>query len=137
MYKSHSLNLMIGYIDAALRQSDDLRKTRYRDNPNYLAGHCYVASEALYHVCGGKDSEFTPQVICMGEGSHWFLRNKHTGEIVDITAGQFNEPLDYSDARGCGFLTAEPSKRCQELIERTWAKIREVTVGQNNHDELA
>lgn len=43
--------------------TDDLRKPEYRGNPNPMAGHCYVASEALYHLLGGKAKGWTPMTI--------------------------------------------------------------------------
>lgn len=30
--------------------TDDLRKESWRGNKNKLAGHCYVASEAAFHL---------------------------------------------------------------------------------------
>lgn len=57
------------------------------DNP--LAGHCYAASEALYWMLGGPNSEWKtyvlshltwPEGLDVGE-MHWFLRN-NKGEIL-------------------------------------------------------
>ncbi len=87
-----------------------------------MRGNCYVASEALYHLLGGKASGWTPMVMRTETDTHWFL--KHTdGLIVDPTVGQFDAIPDYSLARGCGFLTKNPSKRAAELMERVlWQK---------------
>ena len=49
---------------------------------------------------------------------HWYLKNKITGEIVDITADQFENPVPYENGRGNGFLTKEPSKRAKRLIDK-------------------
>jgi len=38
----------------AMYLSDDLRRPPWKGDPNPLAGHCYVASEALYHLLGDK-----------------------------------------------------------------------------------
>ncbi len=97
--------------------SDELRKPPYRGNPNPLAGHCYVASEAFFHLAGGQE-RFTPMVTRVPGGTHWFLKDKETGEIVDLTAGQFDFAVDYESARGTGFLTKSPSRRAQEVIRR-------------------
>ena len=89
-------------------------------------GKCYVASEAAYHLLGGKKAGYTPVVFSVMDSrtfkrfSHWWLRRSdHT--ILDITADQFNQsPKDiYPQGRGCGFLTKKPSKKAQEIIDAT------------------
>lgn len=97
--------------------SDDLRKPDYRGNPNEMAGHCYVASEALYHKLGGKKAGWTPQTIKHEGGPHWYLKHK-SGAILDATCDQFETPVPYEQGRGCGFLTGKPSARTQVLLER-------------------
>lgn len=82
------------------------------------AGHCYVASQALWHLLGGSGSGYTPQVgPAPGGGTHWWLRQDRTGRILDPTADQFPS-YDYGTGTGKGFLTAEPSKRARVLIDR-------------------
>lgn len=89
-----------------------------------VAGYCYVASEAIYHLAGGRRAGLTPMVLGSRspwgrEGSHWFLRDR-TGRIIDVTAGQFRPPLrraEYAAARGCGFLTKRPSSGARAIIE--------------------
>ena len=101
----------------------DLLKKPYREknknNPMY--GHCYVATEALYHslddrtkyqIQHGKDHE---GVV------HWWLREKETGEIVDVTSDQYySQGLTppYNNGRNGSFLTNFPSKRAVTLMER-------------------
>jgi hypothetical protein len=97
--------------------SDELRKKAYRDNPNPIAGHCYVASEVVYHQLGGKPEGWTPQTIRHEGGPHWFLKNAD-GTVIDPTADQFETPVPYEQGRGCGFLTKQPSKRSQKVIQR-------------------
>jgi hypothetical protein len=66
-----------------------------------VAGHCYIASEAAFHLLGGKQAGWTPMNIKHEGVSHWFL--KHTsGKILDITAKQFSSPVPYQNARGRG-----------------------------------
>lgn len=96
---------------------DSLRRKPWKGNPNLLAGHCYVASEALYYLLGGKSSGLTPQVIRHEDSPHWFLKSDN-GMVYDPTAGQFKTPVPYEQGRGCGFLTNKPSKRAQILIDR-------------------
>lgn len=84
-------------------------------------GNCYVASEALYHILGGKRSEWTPQVMRMGSETHWFLRHRTSGLILDPSRKQFDKSPRYELARGTGFLTKTPSKRARKLMNAlTW-----------------
>ena len=97
--------------------SDDLRLRKYRGSPNILSGHCYISSETLYHMMGGPNSGWHPMFIRWQGQPHWYLAHEN-GAILDITAGQFNGPIDYSAGRGKGFLTKAPSKRARELEQR-------------------
>lgn len=107
--------------------TDDLLTPKYRRMkknsklPNTF-GHCYVASEAAYYMLGGKEEGWKPMHMTHLGASHWFLKHE-TGYILDLTHSQFKVPLDYSEARGMGFLTKEPSKRTKKLLIR----IREST----------
>lgn len=95
---------------------DGLRSAPWKGSLNPLAGHCYIASETIYHLMGGKESGITPQYIKVNGISHWYL--KYGEEIIDPTAGQFNFDIDYNEGRGKGFLTSMPSKRSRILIKR-------------------
>ena len=90
-------------------------------------GKCYYASEAAYHLLGGKEAGYTPMVAAyedcdphtggMVRATHWWLRRRD-GTVLDITARQFGFAFPYASlGKGCGFLTKEPSKRAQELID--------------------
>ena len=97
---------------------DILLKPEYRKKKNRhpLEGHCYVASEALYHATGGPEGPYKPRFIRHEETPHWFLVNAQTGEVVDLTADQFTTPVPYDNAIGKGFLTKGPSKRAQQIL---------------------
>jgi hypothetical protein len=97
--------------------SDDLRKKEYRGNPNPVAGHCYVASEVLYHQLGGKGAGWTPQSIRHEGGPHWYLKHQD-GSLIDPTADQFTTPVPYAQGKGCGFLTRQPSARSQSILDQ-------------------
>ena len=81
-----------------------------------MAGHCYVASEALYHLTGGQAGPWKPSTVRHEGSVHWFLVHRVTGEILDPTADQFSTPVPYTQGRGCGFLTAQPSRRGAALL---------------------
>jgi len=90
-------------------------------HPHY--GQCYVAAEAVYHLLGGR-SRWNSCVLShkswpegMKEGNtHWFLREKSTGLVMDPTAGQFSYPVDYSRGVNCAFMTQRPSKRARKVL---------------------
>jgi ADP-ribose pyrophosphatase YjhB (NUDIX family) len=112
---------LVGAVRSAL--TDDLRKPRYRGNPNPVAGHCYVASEALYHLMGGAKSGYTPCSVRHEGDVHWYLRGPG-GKILDATAEQFKTPPPYHLGRGRGFLTAAPSARAAQVIARVGGRTR-------------
>jgi hypothetical protein len=75
-----------------------------------------VASEVAYHILGGNKNGWKPMVLKINDINHWFIKNDEY--ILDITDKQFKEKLDYSKARGIGFLTKYPSKRSIILLKR-------------------
>lgn len=96
----------------------DLLDRKYKPQFHRMSGHCYVASEVLWHLLGGVSSGWKPMQVRHEETSHWYLQNKETGEILDVTADQFVYPVPYAEGRGRGFLTSKPSKRALILMER-------------------
>lgn len=84
-------------------------------------GNCYVASEALYHILGGRDSYWRPMYMRIGNDTHWFLKHGVLSIILDPSVKQFKQKPEYNEARGSGFLTVRPSKRARALIKQlTW-----------------
>ena len=89
-----------------------------------VAGHCAVATEALYFMLGGKAAGYTPMNVRHEGVSHWYLRTPD-GRYLDPTADQFDTPVDYASGRGRGFPTPRqgraeppPSKRAAVLLSR-------------------
>lgn len=90
-------------------------------------GNCYVASEALYHILGGKRSGWCPMRFKFKGpdkrvDTHWFLKHKMTGLILDPSRKQFGRlKVPYEKGVGGGFLTKRPSERAKLLINSlTW-----------------
>jgi hypothetical protein len=106
---------LIEQIQDAL--SPDLLKKGY-ETEHRLGGHCYVASEALWHI-----TEKCLHVYRARDDFgvvHWWLENDE-GVIYDCTAQQYTDlgrTPPYTKGRRSGFLTKEPSKRAKELIKR-------------------
>lgn len=114
-----------------LWHNDELLKTSVRkekpDDAPPLWGHCYVASEAYYHVKKDK-RDLTPMTIDMDGTTHWYLRDNETGKYIDLTESQFDEPVPHEEGRGRGFPVPgeEPSNRTMELFEDMADGYREV-----------
>lgn len=104
------------YIIRALAISDDLRKKPWRGHPNLFAGHCYVLSEVLYYLIGGKETGWKPMFVRVNGCPHWFLKHDD-GTVLDYTAEQFSF-VSHHKAVGKGFLTKRLSKRAKILLER-------------------
>jgi len=101
-----------------LSKHPELRQKKYNSNHHPLAGHCYIATEALYYLIPSNErSYFKPCCISLGASmTHWFLKDRCSSEVLDPTASQFSEVPDYSRGVGKGFLTKEPSKRTQKVL---------------------
>jgi hypothetical protein len=101
--------------------SPELIKPKYR-TAHPVAGACYIASEAAYHILGGKDSGYKPMVGRVGNMTHWWLEKD--GEKLDPTKSQFMKYRElkkfYDTGKGCGFLTKQPSKNAKVLMERLY-----------------
>lgn len=113
--RSAQLETLVGRVRDAIRPEDIKPPFRRLDRP--MAGACYVASEAIYHLSGGADSGLKPMRIKHEGVSHWWLVDADD-TVVDATADQFDTAVPYADGVGSGFLTKQPSKRAQVLIER-------------------
>lgn len=112
---------LIAKIQAVL--TPDLLKHPYRaeNATNPMFGHCYVASEALLYLLEDREN----YCACRGKDDrgivHWWLVNKETDQIHDVTADQYwSQGLvpPYDRGKRSGFLTKSPSKRCQVVLER-------------------
>ncbi len=87
-----------------------------------MRGNCYVASEALFHILGGKAAGWKPMRMRVDTDMHWFLKHE-SGLVLDPSVQQFSHPPDYSKGVGCGFLTSKPSHRARVLTEQlTWSR---------------
>jgi len=122
-----ALRLVLDNLD------DELLHKRYLEVPNRhpLAGHSYVATEALWHLLGGRKSDWRPMNVRHSGESHWYLANGD-GVVIDPTSEQFEDAVAYVDGRGKGFLTGDvPSRRGYELIRRVRQQRRRETAEAN------
>jgi hypothetical protein len=133
MSSAYTLEQISEAVRASL--SDDLRKTKYRGSAPFV-GHCYVASEAFYHLVRlvGPRSFIIDFRFMKWEGdSHWYcvVVEKETWEqsVWDLTQEQFKVTPDYRRGRVVSFLTTFPSKRAQTVI------VRAMTILENSADK--
>ena len=124
------LQLLKKQIQSAL--SPDLLTPQWRkiaeDKNNPMCGHCYAATEAAFWSLGGPKSDWTPQVVGNKQWSgslqpgetHWFLKNSETGEILDVTAGQFDTPVPYETGVSNGMMCHPKggSRRARVILSR-------------------
>lgn len=114
-----------------------LKKEYQIEGEHYTFGYCYIASEALYHYMGGKDSNLTP--VCGRDDNgivHWWLRDNR-GNIFDITREQYTskgETPPYDKGRACGFIGSKISKRAKALLEILESKEESSVCKEGNHD---
>lgn len=114
-----SAKKLIPRVQRAL--SADLLVGRWKHQSHPLEGHCYVAAEALWHLLGRTD--WKPCCASYqdegGRATHWWLVHRRTGQIADPTREQYGaEQPPYHLGKGSGFLTSQPSKRAQVVINR-------------------
>lgn len=106
---------MIEEIQEALLKHPELIKQQYRDlSGDPLYGHCYVGCEVYYHL-KGKEEGYIPHCMRLGGGTHWFLKHKETGSIIDIIKPHL--PYEYTKGKRVPFLSVNPSKRAKVIIK--------------------
>lgn len=109
--------------EAAVRTAltDDLLEPEFRhqveDGAHPLTGHCYVASEALWHLLGGQKSGLRPMQLEHEGVSHWWLEGPRGG-VYDLTAAQFRTPVPYEEGQHRAFLEPTPSRRARTVLRR-------------------
>lgn len=121
----HGMDIVILAIQDSL--DDSLLKPNYlkMKDRNKFTGHCYAASEALYYLTGGKDVWIPQSAKDETGGTHWWLKHKLTGEIVDITKTQYTEfGIQPPYHKGCGRGFQQQSFRCLEIMKRVDRKLR-------------
>lgn len=118
----------LGVLQRVIRSQLDpsLLKKEYRDENkhNPMFGHCYVATEALYHLIRildyGDYMALKPHHGKDDRGiTHWWLQDGD--DIVDVTKSQYTRKgvtPPYDKGKAASFLTKYPSKRAVTLINK-------------------
>ena len=125
-------------INAAVKKTlenievDDLqssyKKMHETEDINFLTGHCFVATEVLWELLKEQNiNDYTPNHIQHEEVSHWYLRHKMNGDIIDVTAGQFKTSVPYhrkGKASGMMRMPEIPTKRTIKVLDRIKKKLQ-------------
>ena len=90
------------------------------DNP--LRGFCYVATQAIYYLMDTDRLESWSGVDASSV-THWWLADRDTGEIIDLTADQysvldFDPPYDVGRKRTWYGFRPFIQKRTMDLIHQ-------------------
>jgi len=118
--------------------SPDLLKKEYREENknNPMFGHCYVATETLFHLINQYSDHslllnFRPYWGKDERGiTYWWLQNdsNHELNILDVTKDQYyqngKEP-PYQNGRKGAFLTKYASNRALTLLQRVKTELNE------------
>lgn len=103
----------------------DLLKGMWKKSANSgcsCAGHCYVATESLYWILGGKESKYKPCVLSDKKGiTHWYLMNLEDNTVLDPTVEQFyGKEVPYEKGKPNGMMNHPigGSKRAKIVIDR-------------------
>lgn len=84
-------------------------------------GFCFSASEVIYRLCGGKENWIMKSIIDprdWNNGTHYFLVNKQSQEILDVTSEQYTLrgiEIPYHLGKGKGLRNV--SKKARLLAE--------------------
>lgn len=128
-------------------------------------GHCAVASEAAYHLIGGRAAGYIPTVCgywtdasdtmhFRGEGdvdpawqreTHWWLTGPSdagvagAGKVYDVTSGQYDAPFPYAKGKNAGFMQPQrlPSKRARIVMDRVIAAMGETRIAALRDAQIA
>ena len=87
-YNENNLKIVSDIIKKNLTPDLLPKKWRERNASNPMFGHCYHSSQALFYL---MDTDVLEQrtAIDYHDCSHWWLVDKTTDKIYDITADQY------------------------------------------------
>lgn len=137
----NEIDKIIQAIDSVLKDNPEMLlldewKERKTENDHYTFGNCYVASEVLYRL--SKEIENGPHLkLCKANVrgvNHYWLIDKQTGKIYDITHHQFLHGQFFGEvgekllldlyANGKGTSLQNTSNRAKRMIELVREKMK-------------
>lgn len=96
----------------------------------HSTGFCFSSCEVIYRLTGGKNRWFIKSIdkSIWDEGTHYFLQDKLTNEILDVTSDQYTDrgidiPYTLGKAKGLRNVSNRAKKLASFLnIEFKYAK---------------
>ena len=87
-YPMTEIESVMGLIASNLKPEMVSKKYREENSTNPMFGHCYHASQALFHL---MDTNVLEQrtAIDYHDEAHWWLVDNTTDKVYDITADQY------------------------------------------------
>lgn len=87
-YPMTEIESVMGLIASNLKPEMVSKKYREENSTNPMFGHCYHASQALFHL---MDTNVLEQrtAIDYHDEAHWWLVDTSTDKVYDITADQY------------------------------------------------
>lgn len=87
-YPMTEIESVMGLIASNLKPEMVSKKYREENSTNPMFGHCYHASQALFHL---MDTNVLEQrtAIDYHDEAHWWLVDNSTDKVYDITADQY------------------------------------------------
>ena len=90
-------------VNTGTNHADNIAKLKELYDIEFPYGYCFPISQFMFYYLGGYGSDY--ELRCIHkipmniEGyefftSHWFVQNKITGEIIDLSKEQFDKILD-------------------------------------------
>jgi len=117
-YGNQSLFKKHRNVKTGTNHSDNIKHLRTFYKVEFPYGHCFPISQFMFYYLGGYGSDYElrcikkiPMIIKGFElfTSHWFVQNKITGDIIDLSKEQFDKVIDidkyykYSKRANFGF----------------------------------
>ena len=112
------------------------KKYRKENESNPMFGHCYHSSQALYYLI---DTDRLEQMSAIDyhDCSHWWLRDKETNKIYDITVDQYycvnqEPPYPGKNKRWYGWKERPHMRTLDLMVKVLGSKLISDTVDNKN-----
>lgn len=93
-------------INKGQNHADNISELKLVHNVQFPFGYCFPISQFMFYYLGGYGSDYELKCIrgipidikgCEHRTTHWFVVNKLTGEIIDLSKEQFEKILNIDE----------------------------------------
>jgi 6-phosphogluconolactonase/glucosamine-6-phosphate isomerase/deaminase len=99
-----------------------------KSSSNHLTGFCYLCSEVFYALNGKWKKYWFKKLVhdtIPYQHQHYFLQDKETGEIIDITKEQFDFQVPYELGKNIGKrFISDNGKKFIKILKKEKKKIK-------------